>query len=236
MAFVLITATATEAAEVFTAPEATSKARLQGFFEGQCGFDIAEHRYRFAAKGQYRSSSFGAAESKGKWKIERSTLVVQARGRGGPCDDPDHCPDTWPDNFRWSKLKLAKGGLLTFDGPWGAMAVLCRPAASCASGAPPNCVETDAIQIRPGHSDTGLFDAVTKAVSAKKFELGAPVALGPRTKNARDTSEVWFVEDAATARHVAKKLEATIGKVKPKEWKWGGPYRVIVIVGKKAAR
>ncbi len=97
-------------------------------------------------------------------------------------------------------------------------------------------METDAIQLRPGHPEAGLFEAVRKAVSAKSFKLHVPVVEGPRTKNMRDTSEVWFNEDAALARGVAKMLKGTIGEVEPRAWKWGGPYRVIVIVGRRVAR
>ncbi len=226
------------AGEVQEAPTFESPAILEAFIQRKCSFALGNDYHRFWPDHRYSGTGFGGRRMRGTWQLDGSDLVVSAVGEGGPCDESslEPCDSEWSASFIWRDLRTNGTRLLEVGKTErGGVVYLCEPGRGCETRIGTQCFPVEAVQVRRGSWDRRLYWRLMR--SFRKAGLaGSVVVEGPRAVDPREVTEVWFRPDSADlADQVAREIEPIVGPVGPREWAWGGAYRVTIIVGRKRA-
>ena len=141
----------------------------------------------------------------------------------------ENCFESRPAEYGLGPVELSGRDLMLLTEERGrcAAAIACNPSV---------CEPACSVQVMPGHADRGLRGIVRATLPgmAASGPLKEMVFIeGPQARNPRERSEIWYRGDtAAEAKKLAEKLAPVVGAVEVREWTWGGPYDLILIVGR----
>jgi hypothetical protein len=220
----IIYSTASEAAKVHPVAKKLSGKKLEAFILKH-GFNDGYFGYIFRKGGVFKGMHPHSNGMAGKWKVKGDTIIIKSHGLGGGMTEGDLGKD-WRFDVEWRNFKLTSTGIAVVSTGKGGHTFKCDKKF---------CNVVNLGLIRPGHSDTGLYNLVLERVSKSEFE---PVIYlqGPPAKKTRKITEIWYQETCeGDAKILLKSIEDLVGPAKIKLWTWGGPYRTITIVGQQKA-
>jgi len=202
-------------------PKKVSAKRLEAFLVKHTSFSWELGTHSFQPKGQMDYGNANAVAA-GQYQVRSDDVHMSGFG----------------DDEVWRDVRLVGDWLLIVDQVEENGKKLPGSTYACRKeGRHSYCHTRKLLSLRPGKPGSALFDEVCEHLSEKSPGEDWVMVADENTKNPRETSEIWYTgaglkKDAA---RIAEQLAPLIGPVAPKPWTWGGPYRVLVIVGERKA-